>query len=232
MEEQELKKVIETLLFITDEPIKTEKIAKICEVKDIKYVEEKLEEIKHSYDMENRALAIMKVAGGWQMSTRSDYSIWVRKLYQTRLIMRLSNAALETLCIIAYKQPVTRAHIERVRGVDSMGPIETLIERKLVYSPGRAETPGRPLIFATTDEFLRQFGLNSLSDLPPLDNMISKESIDKINEIVSENVNPDQPTMFENTNENLNKDSVLNEDKNENPDLKSSASENEIKTEE
>ncbi len=185
MEENELIKVVETLLFITDEPIKTEKIAKICEVKNVKYIEEILERIKHSYDMENRALCIMRVAGGWQMATRSEYSIWVRKLYQTRLTMRLSNAALETLSIIAYKQPVTRAQIERIRGVDVMGPIDTLLERKLIAVLGRADTVGRPIIFGTTDEFLRQFGLNSLNDLPHLENMISKESIERVNSIMS-----------------------------------------------
>ncbi|GAB4028986.1 MAG: hypothetical protein Fur0012_02560 [Elusimicrobiota bacterium] len=185
MEENELIKAVETLLFITDEPIKTERIAKICEVKNVKHMEELLEKIKHSYDIENRALCIMKVAGGWQMSTRSEYSIWVRKLYQTRLTMRLSNAALETLCIIAYKQPVTRAQIERIRGVDVMGPIDTLLERKLIAVLGRAETVGRPILFGTTEEFLRQFGLNSLSDLPQLDNMISKESSDRVNAIMA-----------------------------------------------
>ncbi|MEW5950607.1 MAG: SMC-Scp complex subunit ScpB [Elusimicrobia bacterium] len=184
MEENELIKAVETLLFITDEPIKTERMAKICEVKNIKHMEEILERIKHSYDIENRALCVMKVAGGWQMATRNEYSIWVRKLYQTRLTMRLSNAALETLCIIAYKQPVTRAQIEKIRGVDVMGPIDTLLERKLITVLGRAETIGRPILFGTTEEFLRQFGLNSLADLPQLENMISKESLERVNAIM------------------------------------------------
>lgn len=184
MEENELIKAVETLLFITDEPIKTERMAKICEVKNIKHMEEILEKIKHSYDIENRALCVMKVAGGWQMATRNEYSIWVRKLYQTRLTMRLSNAALETLCIIAYKQPVTRAQIEKIRGVDVMGPIDTLLERKLITVLGRAETIGRPILFGTTEEFLRQFGLNSLADLPQLENMISKESLERVNAIM------------------------------------------------
>lgn len=196
MEENELIKAVETLLFITDEPIKTERIAKICEVKNVKYMEEILERIKHSYDMENRALCIMKVAGGWQMATRSEYSIWIRKLYQTRLTMRLSNAALETLSIIAYKQPVTRAQIERIRGVDVMGPIDTLLERKLIAVLGRADTVGRPILFGTTDEFLRQFGLNSLSDLPHLENMISKESIERVNSIMSKEEESKDGNLF------------------------------------
>lgn len=208
MEESELIKAVETLLFITDEPIKTERIAKICEVKNVKYMEEILEKIKHSYDIENRALCIMKVAGGWQMSTRSEYSLWVRKLYQTRLTMRLSNAALETLCIIAYKQPVTRAQIEKIRGVDAMGPLDTLLERKLITVLGRADAIGRPILFGTTEEFLRQFGLNSLADLPHLENMISKESVDRVNEIMAGTKQQQQSeSLFENSSGDLKKDS-------------------------
>ncbi|PIS47907.1 MAG: SMC-Scp complex subunit ScpB [Elusimicrobia bacterium CG08_land_8_20_14_0_20_51_18] len=176
----ELKKIIETLLFITDEPLRTEKIARICEIKDSKRVEEKLEELKYQYDMENRALSVMKIAGGWQMSTRNEYSLWIRKLYQTRLTLRLSNAGLETLSIIAYRQPITRAEIEAIRGVDVIGPLETLIERKLITVVGRKETVGRPILYGTTEEFLRQFGLNSLEDLPKLDTVVSRESIDVI----------------------------------------------------
>ncbi|MGC8728312.1 MAG: SMC-Scp complex subunit ScpB [Elusimicrobiales bacterium] len=180
MEENELKKVIETLLFITDEPLTAERIAKICEVKDVKYISEKLEELKHSYDMEGKALSIIQVAGGWQMSTRPEYGIWVRKLYNSRLTLRLSNAALEVLSIIAFKQPITKAEIEAIRGVDSSGPIDTLIERKLVTNIGRKETLGRPIMYGTTEEFLKQFGLNSLEDLPALEGLVSQDAIKNI----------------------------------------------------
>jgi segregation and condensation protein B len=196
MEDTELRKVIETLLFITDEPLKAEKIARICEVKDVKEVEQKLEEIKHSYDMENRALAIMKVAGGWQMATRPEYAIWVRKLYQTRLTMRLSKASMEVLSIIAYKQPITRAEIEVIRGVDVIGPLETLIEKKLITTSGRKDAPGRPMLYITTNEFLRQFGLNSLDDLPKLDTVVSKESIEIVQKKIEEKIENKESGKF------------------------------------
>ncbi len=179
MENSELKKIIETLLFITDEPLSPSRIARICETEE-KIVEELLEDIKHSYDTENRALSIVKIAGGWQMATRPEYSLWVRKLYSARLTTRLSNAALEVLGIIAYKQPVTKAEIEAIRGVDSSGPIDTLLERKLITSIGRKEVLGRPIMYGTTDEFLKHFGLNSLEDLPKINTLIDENLLKNI----------------------------------------------------
>jgi len=192
MDDLELKKIMETLLFITDEPLTAERISKICDIDDVKYINEKLEELKHNYDLEGRALQIMKVAGGWQMSTRPEYGIWIRKLYQTRLTLRLSNAALEVLSIVAFKQQVTKAEIEAIRGVDSSGPIDTLIERKLITNVGRKETLGRPIMYGTTDEFLKQFGLNSLADLPNLDSLVSTEAIAEVNTRLLE-LNENQP---------------------------------------
>lgn len=182
MEKDELYKIIETLLFITDEPLTSTRIAKICEVEDPKVVEEIIEEIKHLYDSQNRALAIIKVAGGWQMATRPEYSLWVRKLYSTRLTTRLSNAALEVLGIVAYRQPVTKAEIEAIRGVDSSGPIDTLLERRLITSVGRKEVVGRPIMYGTTDEFLKHFGLNSLDDLPKLESIVDEKLLENINQ--------------------------------------------------
>jgi segregation and condensation protein B len=128
----------------------------------------------------------MKVAGGWQMSTRAEYGIWIRKLYQTRLTLRVSNAALEVLSIVAFKQQVTKAEIEAIRGVDSSGPIDTLLERRLITNIGRKETLGRPIMYGTTEEFLKQFGLNSLADLPNLDGLVSAEAIAEVNSKLSE----------------------------------------------
>lgn len=180
MDEIELKKVIETLLFITDEPLSEQTIAKICDVKDVNYITAIIEELKHNYDINSRALAIMKIAGGWQMSTRPEYGIWVRKLYQTRLTLRLSNAALEVLAIIAFKQPITKSDIEAIRGVDSSAPIDTLLERKLITPVGRKEAIGRPILYGTTDEFLKQFGLNSIEDLPKLDTIVPSQVINSV----------------------------------------------------
>lgn len=185
MEENELKKIIETLLFITDEPLSSERIAKICDVKDVNYITEKLEELKHQYDSESRALMIVHVAGGWQMATRAEYGVWVRKLYSSRLTLRLSNAALEVLAIVAFKQPITKAEIEAIRGVDSTAPLDTLIERKLITSVARKEAPGRPILYGTTDEFLKQFGLNTIDDLPRLDSILPPDIVKEIDNKLS-----------------------------------------------
>jgi len=172
MEDTELKKALETLLFIADHPLSVEGLAQLCEVKNRERIKALLDELKAVYDGEERALQIMQVAGGWQMSTRPAYSMWVRKLYHNKMTVRLTQAALETLCIIAYKQPLTRAEIEAIRGVEVIGPLDTLTERRLITMVGRRETTGRPILYGTTTEFLRQFGLNTLSDLPKLESFV------------------------------------------------------------
>lgn len=169
MEDAELKKVLETLLFITDAPLPVNRIAQLCEIKNKERVETALQELRKAYDDEGRALQLMQVAGGWQMATRPEQGLWVRKLYNNKMTVRLTQAALETLCIIAYKQPLTRAEIEAIRGVEVIGPLETLTQRKLITVVGRRESIGRPILYGTTSEFLRQFGLNSLDDLPKLE---------------------------------------------------------------
>lgn len=169
MEDSELKKVIETLLFITDTPLPVSRIAQLCEIKNKERLETALVELRKSYDEEGRTLQVMQVAGGWQLATRPEYGLWVRKLYQNKMTVRLTQAALETLCIIAYKQPLTRAEIESIRGVEVIGPLETLTQRRLITVVGRRESIGRPILYGTTSEFLRQFGLNSLDDMPKLE---------------------------------------------------------------
>ena len=173
MDEIEIKKVLETILFITDHPLPVERLAQICNLKE-KKIENALEELKKDY--QERTLQIMNVAGGYQMATRQDYSLWVRRLYHNRMTVRLSAAALETLSIIAYKQPITRADIELIRGVEVIGPLETLIERRLITAVGRKESVGRPLLYGTSNEFLRQFGLNSLDGLPDISTMIDEDA--------------------------------------------------------
>ena len=168
MESVELKKILETLLFITDAPLSIKKLASITEEpEDI--IKDHIESIRSGYDSSGHALQLRQAAGGWQMATRPEYASWVRKLYGTKMTVRLTQAALETLCIVAYKQPITRAEVEAVRGVDSAGPLDTLAQRRLITVAGRKEVPGRPLLYCTSPEFLRQFGLNSLKDLPKIE---------------------------------------------------------------
>jgi len=169
MEDKQLKKILETLLFITDTPLPLKRLAQLCDTEDTDLIKKAVTEIREEYDKNGNALQIMQVAGGWQMATRSEYGLWVRKLYNNKMTVRLTQAALETLCIVAYKQPLTRAEVEAIRGVDSIGPLETLTQRKLITVVGRREALGRPILYGTTTEFLRQFALNSLDDLPKLD---------------------------------------------------------------
>jgi segregation and condensation protein B len=169
MEDVELKKVLETLLFITDAPLPVSRIAQLCEIRNKERIEGALLELRKTYDDEGRTLQVMQVAGGWQLATRPEYGIWVRKLFHNKMTVRLTQAALETLCIIAYKQPLTRGDIEAIRGVEVIGPLDTLTQRRLITVVGRRESIGRPILYGTTSEFLRQFGLNSLDDLPKLE---------------------------------------------------------------
>ena len=191
MEDAELKKVIETMLFITDHPLPVERLAQLCEIKDAERVKNAVAELKNDFDAGGSALQLMQIAGGWQMATRPENSIWVRKLYHNKMTVRLSQAALETLCIIAYRQPMTRAEIESIRGVEVIGPLDTLTERKLITVVGRRESVGRPILYGTTGEFLRQFGLNSLDDLPKLEDM----AIESPAPLVPP-VEPAQPALF------------------------------------
>ena len=174
MDELEIKNVVETLLFIADQPLPVERIAQICNLKENK-IQKALQTLEEDYSA--RTFQIMNVAGGYQMATRQEYSLWIRRLYHSRMTVRLSAAALETLSIIAYKQPITRAEVESIRGVEVIGPLETLLERRLITTVGRKETVGRPLLYGTTKEFLRQFGLNSLDNLPDIDTLVDNESV-------------------------------------------------------
>ena len=123
------------------------------------------------YAQQASALEVREIAGGWQLSTKTELAPWIRKLFKDRLTYRQSPSAMETLSIIAYKQPITRGEIEEIRGVEASGVIDTLTDRKLLRIVGRKETLGRPILFGTTPEFLRIFGLNRLEDLPPVDTL-------------------------------------------------------------
>ncbi len=163
MDDIELQRAVEALLFSSDKPLPAKQISQILNISE-KNVLKNVEELNHLY--ESRAFKIIQVAGGFQMVTKPEYYGWIRQLYKTRSRNRLSRAALETLAVIAYKQPVSRVEVEHIRGVNSDGVIGTLLERNLITIKGRAETVGRPLLYGTTEEFLRYFGLNDLSDLP------------------------------------------------------------------
>ncbi|MBI5243959.1 MAG: SMC-Scp complex subunit ScpB [Elusimicrobia bacterium] len=175
LEDSELKKAVETLLFITDQPLPVPRIAAIIGEKDTGRVAAAVGAVQKDYVERGSAVQVIEIAEGWQMASRPEYARYVRQLYSDKMTMRLSTAALETISIIAYKQPLTRAEIEEIRGVEVIAALETLLEKGLVRVVGRKESVGRPLLYGTTPEFLRQFGLRGLSDLPPLDSFQPSE---------------------------------------------------------
>jgi len=160
-----LKNILESLLFITKKPVTLDELNAVIGV-DRQLIEKSIHELLFEY--ETRGVNLAKIAGGFQMVTNPGNAGFVDKLIHSPILTTLSNAALETLAIIAYKQPITRLTIENIRGVNSDGVVQTLLEKKLIDEVGRSEGLGRPILYATTVEFLRHFGLKDLSDMAPL----------------------------------------------------------------
>jgi len=159
--------VIEAILFASDEPLSAERLINIAELNGgAKQVKKCIETLNQQYQQTGRAFRIEEIAGGYQMMTLPDYNIWLKKLLRERGDNKLSPAALETLAIIAYKQPVIRADVEAIRGVACGEMIRSLMYKGLVKIVGKAEILGRPLLYGTTRKFLEVFGLNDLKDLP------------------------------------------------------------------
>jgi segregation and condensation protein B len=169
-----VKRIIEGLLFIAGEPLTIKKLAEILEL-DEENLLLLLEQLRDEYEKAERGIIIQEVAGGYQFGTCPEIAPYVEKLYKSQP-NALSQAALETLSIIAFKQPITRLEIEVIRGVKIDSVLHTLLERKLIKEVGRKEGLGRPILYGTTVEFLRQFGLKDIGDLPVLPS-ISEEEI-------------------------------------------------------
>lgn len=163
----DLKPIIETLIFISEEPITVGTLMQILGDVSEEGVRNAIDQIRQKFDSPDSGLALVEVAGGWQFRTKPEYKDWIEKLNLPRPT-RLSQAALETLAIIGYRQPIARSEIENIRGVDSDGVLKTLLERGLIRIIGRRDEPGRPLIYGTTPEFMKLFGLKHLSELPAL----------------------------------------------------------------
>jgi segregation and condensation protein B len=164
-----LRRALEGLLFITDRPLSAGELCKLVNVRDQDRIVACVEDLRRELEERNLGYRLIAVAEGWQMATRPELAPYMRKLFSDRATMRLSTAAQETLSIISYKQPLTRAEVEEIRGVEVIAALESLIEKRLIKVVGRKETVGRPLMYGTTMEFLRHFGLRSLEDLPPID---------------------------------------------------------------
>jgi segregation and condensation protein B len=159
------KSIIEALLFSTDEPVPANKMAEIIKAKTLD-TRRMLKEMKEEFDEQGRGFEVSEVAGGWLLLSREDFGEFVKKLHKTYAQAKLSQSALETLAVIAYKQPVLRAEIDAIRGVNTGPLVRTLIDRGLVKIVGRADTLGRPTLYGTTKKFLERFTLKSLKELP------------------------------------------------------------------
>jgi segregation and condensation protein B len=161
----DLKYIIESLLFVSETPLTMDHLKGIIEGQGTAAIRTALDELMAAYEQRDGGFVLKQVAGGYQFRTQGRYNAWIKRLIKPSA-PRLSKAALETLAIIAYNQPVIRSDIEHIRGVDSGGVIRMLLERKLIRVLGRKEIPGRPLIYATTKHFLEVFELKDLKDLP------------------------------------------------------------------
>ena len=163
-----IKYAIEGILFAAGEPVKAAKLAAVLNV-SVREVEQAVTELRSEYDGDHRGFNIIDISDGYQICSRPEYYTYIREIVGEQRNQPLSNAAMEALAIIAYKQPVTRAMVEKIRGVNSDGCMNRLYERGLIDEAGRLDAPGRPILYKTTDTFLRCFGLSSTADLPEID---------------------------------------------------------------
>ena len=198
MRKSEIKKIIEALLFASPEPLTQAKVNAVFnpETPNLKNI---IKDLNKQYNKEDHAFEIKKIAGGFQLVSKKEYEIYLRRMLKKTGRISLSIASMDCLAIIAYKQPISRYEIEAIRGVDSSGVLKTLLNKSLIKIKGRDSGPGRPLLYRTTDVFMEYFGINRLSDLPKL-----KE----ISELISgDSKLGQQIAVFENDNSNENYDS-------------------------
>lgn len=178
---EDIKNIIESLLLVAEGPLTIDRIKNILVSAGNKEIQKALTELSSEYDNRKGGFFLREVAGGYQIRTRPEYREWIKRLIQTKP-PRLSKPALETLAIIAYRQPIIRSDIEHIRGVNCGGIIRMLLERKLIRILGRKAIPGRPHIYATTKQFLEVFDLKTLEDLP------TPKEISELSDTVSENM--------------------------------------------
>ena len=187
MEDQDqLKQVIEALIFASDQPVSARVIGSIIEGTTPKRVEQTIALLNQDYRDTGRVFEIVPVGGGFHYITRSQFHPWLKLLFRGRRKQRLTRPALETLAIVAYRQPVTKTTVESIRGVNIDGVMQTLLERKLITIAGREKSPGRPLLYKTTSDFLQYFGINDLDDLPNLreiEEIFDTSEVPTVNEI-------------------------------------------------
>ena len=183
-----MKSAIESMLFVSGEPLPTRELIANLEIEN-KLVLEIINEMMEEYKKEDRGIRLIEINGGYQLVTKEENSDYIQKLLKKNRKHSLSQASIESLAIIAYKQPITRIDIDEIRGVKSESALQRLVERNLIREVGRLEVPGRPILYGTTDEFLRQFGLKTLKELPSLDlyeDKETEESMEVLNQVFKE----------------------------------------------
>lgn len=203
------KHIVEALLIATDAPLPEAKIIEITQLTR-NQIKSYVDELNAEYRSANRAFEIKEIAGGYQIYTRSEYALWVGALHDRK--SKLSKAALETVAIIAYHQPITRPEIEKLRGVDSSGVLDTLLQKGLIKTCGRLPIPGRPIKYGTTREFLRYFGIKELSDLPQEEDFGARVAQEESKEILSPPEQPPQETDKDNSMEDTNNTAIEDDD--------------------
>ncbi len=164
----EIISIVEALIFVADEPLTVKILAEVLD-ENRETIESAIDELRQEYERRESGLQIREIAGGWQISTRTEFHEEIRKFLKTRPSAKLSLAALETLAVIAYKQPATIPEILEIRGVQSASAIKTLLDKRLIVAKGRKETVGKPMQYGTSKDFLIQFGLKDLSELPNIE---------------------------------------------------------------
>lgn len=175
---EELKAIVEALVFASPEPLTPKALLKLLDTEPKEDVLEALDALKADYELRPGGLQLVEVAGGFQIVTRHDLHEWVRRLFHERSTQKLSVQALESLAVIAYRQPITALEVTEIRGVSASGVLNTLLERHLIKIVGRKQVVGRPFMYATTKEFLIRFGLKDLSDLPKVEDMAESLGIE------------------------------------------------------
>ena len=179
MQKNEINKIVEALLFASPEPLTQAQLNSIIEPDlvdpDLTKLEIIIEDLRNKYLVNDNAFTIVQVASGYQIVSRSEYEVFIRRLLKKSGRLALTNASLETLAIVAYRQPVNRYEIESIRGVDSSGVLKTLLSKNLIKIKGRDSGPGRPLLYNTTEKYLEYFGLSNLSEMPKLSELAELE---------------------------------------------------------
>ena len=166
---QHIKGVVESLLFVNERPVTLDQIKKVLDTVNANEIKKAIAQLQREYEARSSGMMVVEIAGGYQMLSNPSYASYLRSFYKTKHKEKLSKPALECLAIIAYKQPVTRADIETIRGVNSDGVVAHLLDKELIKAIGRKDVPGRPYVYGTTKQFQEYFGLKSLEDLPVLE---------------------------------------------------------------